>query len=157
VTTAGEVSHTYSAEGIYTITIGGTADAFGSSGDDMNDLPALTKVVSFGELGIKDLSRAFIGASQLRSVPDSLPSTVTKLYETFVYASAFNDPNIGNWDVSNVTNMAFMLSECPFNQDISSWNVSSVTDMYGMFEVSSSISSSQYLISLDTFHLSLIF
>ena len=44
---------------------------------------------------------------------------------------------IGNWDVSNVTNMNRMFNaECglySFNQDLSNWDVSSVTDMSGMF------------------------
>ena len=48
----------------------------------------------------------------------------------------FNQP-IGNWDVSNVTNMSYMFGfECgltQFNQDISHWDVSSVTTMNGMF------------------------
>ena len=54
------------------------------------------------------------------------------------YQSEVNQP-IGNWDVSNVTNMANMFNaECgavQFNQDLSFWDVSSVTDMGGMFAV----------------------
>jgi surface protein len=51
----------------------------------------------------------------------------------FQGASAFNQP-IGNWDVSNVTNMSFMfLLDRAFNQTIGSWNVSNVTDMNSMF------------------------
>ncbi len=51
----------------------------------------------------------------------------------------FNQP-IGNWDVSNVTNMHRMFSpECfglekAFNQDISLWDVSNVTEMSRLFE-----------------------
>ena len=44
---------------------------------------------------------------------------------------------IGNWDVSNVTNMNRMFNtECglyTFDQDLSFWDVSNVTDMSGMF------------------------
>ena len=52
------------------------------------------------------------------------------------YTPDFNQA-IGNWDVSNVTNMNRMFNaECglySFNQDLSNWDVSSVTDMSGMF------------------------
>ena len=50
----------------------------------------------------------------------------------------FNQP-IGDWDVSNVTNMLGMFAigagnlAIPFNQDISNWDVSSVTNMFFMF------------------------
>ena len=47
--------------------------------------------------------------------------------------SPFNQP-IGNWIVSNVTNMQGMFYQATaFNRDISGWNVSNVTNMSGMF------------------------
>ena len=53
----------------------------------------------------------------------------------------FNQP-IGNWDVSNVTDMSFMFYvECglsQFNQDISHWDVSNVINMEGMLGGSAS-------------------
>ena len=60
-------------------------------------------------------------------------------YPLFCFDPFYNDfnQNIGNWDVSNVTNMSYMFSsESPqylFNQDISYWDVSNVTSMVGMF------------------------
>nr|WP_244831640.1 BspA family leucine-rich repeat surface protein [Candidatus Vampirococcus lugosii] len=43
--------------------------------------------------------------------------------------------DIGNWDVSNVTDMEGMFLRAEsFNQDISNWNVSNVTNMSMMFE-----------------------
>jgi surface protein len=41
--------------------------------------------------------------------------------------------NISSWDVSSITNMAYMLAHLNFDQDIGSWDVSSVTDMSLMF------------------------
>jgi surface protein len=55
----------------------------------------------------------------------------------------FNDP-IGNWDVSNVTDMFWMFwGAASFNQSLDSWNVSKVTTMEGMFCGASSFNQSE--------------
>ncbi len=44
------------------------------------------------------------------------------------------NPNISEWNVSNVKRMSCMFSGCEkFNCDISKWDVSNVDNMYGMF------------------------
>ena len=44
---------------------------------------------------------------------------------------------IGEWDVSNVTNMnALFENYTNFNEDIGNWNVSNVTNMQKMFKFS---------------------
>jgi surface protein len=51
----------------------------------------------------------------------------------FFNASVFNQ-NIGNWNVSNVTNMSLMFSSAiSFNQNIGIWNVLKVKNMAEMF------------------------
>jgi surface protein len=51
----------------------------------------------------------------------------------FYNATVFNQP-IGNWDVSNVTNMISMFANTDaFNQPIENWDLSKVTNMHGMF------------------------
>lgn len=60
-------------------------------------------------------------------------SNVTNMEDLFL-DMYFNEP-IGNWNVSNVTNMNQMFGvNDNFNQPIGNWNVSRVTDMHGMFE-----------------------
>ena len=50
------------------------------------------------------------------------------MYALFYFNYAFNQP-IGDWDVSNVTNMYVMFLEATsFNQDLSSWSVDGVTE-----------------------------
>jgi len=45
---------------------------------------------------------------------------------------------IGDWDVSQVTNMKELFMDPTFNEPIGSWNVSNVTNMQGMFKGASS-------------------
>jgi surface protein len=56
------------------------------------------------------------------------------MHAMFEDADAFNK-NICCLDVSNVTNMSRMFRATAFNQkDLSNWNVQNVTAMYWMFE-----------------------
>ena len=60
-------------------------------------------------------------------------SNVTSMAFMFIGAEVFNS-DISGWDVSSVTSMASMFGSAEvFNSDISDWDVSSVTDMSQMF------------------------
>ncbi|MDA3887044.1 MAG: BspA family leucine-rich repeat surface protein [Candidatus Delongbacteria bacterium] len=132
-TTAGNASHNYSPEGTYTVSISGTLTQFGnglSGGTSYN----LTKVTSFGDIGLTSLTGAFWGLDHLMEVPITLPPGITDLSWAFYGIQQASITNLNSWDVSNVTDMqAMFASTNSFNQDISSWNVSSVTNMYAMF------------------------
>jgi surface protein len=123
---SGPLSHTYDVGGIYTIAVAGRLSHFrGSSG--------IVGVSSWGDVGLTSLSGAFSGASNLASVPNTLPPTVTDTSYMFSGVREFNQ-HIGGWDVSNVTNMRGMFAWADFDPDIAGWDVSSVTDMGYMFE-----------------------
>ena len=60
-------------------------------------------------------------------------SNVTNMRELFKDRELFND-DISGWNVSQVTDMSYMfLNAAAFNQDIGQWNVGNVTNMGYMF------------------------
>ena len=67
---------------------------------------------NFGDVNTWDVSRL---------------TSMSHLFHAIPGASAFND-NIGDWNVSSVTDMSDMMDDCStFNADISNWDVSRVT------------------------------
>lgn len=81
----------------------------------------------------------YIGGEKLINLPTSIPKTVVTLHGAFENASLLNDPNIKQWDVSNVrTTEAMFYNAASFDQDISGWDVSNVRVMMNMFALTQS-------------------
>ena len=128
----GQLHYRYSAPGTYVVRVCGTADHLGSV-NTWAYQPSLRAVTSFGDLGLKSLRGAFVGATNLTAVPGQLPPTVTDLSDAFYDARAFNQP-LGAWDTANVTDMGGLFrGAAAFNQPLGAWNTANVTDMGGMF------------------------
>ena len=149
--------HSYSPDGIYTIRVGGKATG-PLSFNGVLSRNTLMDLHTWGDLPFTDLSGAFREASNLKSVPGDIPSTVTdissmffqnssfnmdisswdtsnvtNMYSVFRWATSFNQP-LGDWDTSQVTSMAHMFGYAEaFNQPLNSWNTSNVTTMAYMF------------------------
>jgi hypothetical protein len=95
----------------------------------------LTACTSFGNVGITSLSYAFSDCTNLKSVPSSLPTTVTDLSGCFQNASTFNDPNIMTWNTTNITLLTNMFKGASsFNQSLYNWDFSKVINITGMFQ-----------------------
>lgn len=133
-TAAGNRAHTFPAPGPYTVQICGTLQTFGT-GSAMPNVSTLISVDSFGTLGTLDsLSGAFFGATNLVSVPSTLPLSVTKIPQTFQGATKINDPNIKLWDTSRITNMTGTFAGATtFNQNLSSWSLAANQGVGNMF------------------------
>lgn len=80
--------------------------------------------------------------ADLTSVCTSLVTDMSEMFREIDF-----NQSIGNWDVSNVTDMSYMFAGSlsdfdewthPFNQAIGDWDVSNVTDMSFMFASTSS-------------------
>ncbi|MEQ8361525.1 MAG: BspA family leucine-rich repeat surface protein [Cyclobacteriaceae bacterium] len=97
---------------------------------DVSNVTNMNDMFSFARDFNQDLSFVVGGANTGGDAWNT--SNVQDMSSMFGGASAFNQP-IGNWNVSNVTNMNQMFSVSAFNQDIGNWNVSKVTNMGGMF------------------------
>ncbi len=130
-----EVTHTYSAEGIYTLVITGTIR--GWRFNDRGDKLKIVEISQWGNLSLGNSGAYFMGAESLVPTATDAPdlSGTTNLSYTF-YGSRKLEAlgSMDTWNVSSDTDMSHMFADATsFNQDISTWDVSSVTDMSQMF------------------------
>ncbi|MEC7756056.1 MAG: BspA family leucine-rich repeat surface protein [Bacteroidota bacterium] len=132
----GAASHTYVAEGTYTVKISGQFPQFELS------FSRLRSVEQWGDIEWKSMEGAFIAADFDINATDAPNLTqVTSMKRMFERAFIGN-PDLTSWDVSNITDMSEMFKESDFNGDISGWNVSAVTDMSYMFAQAENFNSS---------------
>ena len=131
---APDARHTYTFEGIKTVTITGTLKGFNFL--ERNDSrEEFIDINQWGDMQLGNAGAHFLGCFQLKEfTANDTPrlKEVTNMSSMFD-ATSFNG-NLVDWNVSSVTNMSRMFNSSSFNGNISSWNVSNVTNMEGMFE-----------------------
>jgi uncharacterized repeat protein (TIGR02543 family) len=141
ITTFDEPSatHAYLSAGEYTVTIYGELGGF--SFDGTGDRAKILEITDWGGFGFGNEGSCFDGATNLTVSATDAPdlSGTTTLYRAFAGCSALATvPDIGLWDVSDVTDMSFVFYNSPlFNGDVSDWDVSSATTMDRMFQAAS--------------------
>lgn len=104
--TWGDMTHTYSSTGIYTVKITGDFPRidFYASGAS-TDRNKIISIESWGDIKWQSMEWAFYACENLILNTNSIPdfSQLTSLESMFRSASSFQGGYIGNWDVSNVT------------------------------------------------------
>lgn len=132
-------SKTLTAGVTYKVTFDGTYKAFSTAGTSSTLAGCLISMDHWGaNTGVTDASYSFKNSNKLITVPEHIPSSITSMGYMFQNAISFNDPNISNWNVSKVTNMAAMfVGTGAFNQPLNDWNMSGVISTRSMFEAAS--------------------
>ncbi|AZJ32649.1 BspA family leucine-rich repeat surface protein [Tenacibaculum mesophilum] len=125
----GDITHTYAAQGTYTVSISGTFPAiyFNNTGD----VDKIIEILSWGTIQWQSMESAFYGCSNLNFdaiTPPNL-SQATSLQNAFRDCSLFNGI-MNNWDVSTITNISGLFMNCEiFNRPLDQWDTSSIIDM----------------------------
>ena len=131
VSASGWIEHIYPVAGNYTAVFTGPMTRIWHSVTPTGQMDHLTRVLAWNE-GLVHIW--LCSAARLIEVPASLPVSVTSLNEAFKECVSLNDPNIANWDVSNVTDMTETFKTAhAFNQPIGVWNTANCQNMQRMF------------------------
>ena len=129
----GSLTHTYAEKKIYRVIVLGKFKGFIELYGLAPFLKGLTRVFSFGSLGITNWSSAFLNAKNLIYVSPIFEGA-TNLSGMFVNAVKFNS-DIGDWETSLVTDMSYMFSGATsFNQNLGSWKKNKELTMVEMFD-----------------------
>ncbi|MEO6286640.1 MAG: BspA family leucine-rich repeat surface protein [Dyadobacter sp.] len=101
------------------------------------DINRLIDVSQWGTTAWTSMNTAFRGCHKLQISANDLPNlgSVTSMIGMFIGCTSLNGPaNIGEWNMSNVTDMKEMFYGAnAFNQPIGNWNTGNVTSMRRMF------------------------
>jgi len=141
--TPGNISHTYSATGIYTISI--TPNILtGFPRIYVNNYALRSNLLTVESWGSGQwgalLSNAFLGANNLEVNAKDIPdfSATTSFSSMFQNCTSLTGANgFANWMLNTTTPVSFasmFAGTAKFDGDISNWNVSSVTNMSLMFD-----------------------
>jgi surface protein len=129
--TAPAVTHTYPSIGTYTIKI--TGSLLGWQFNNGGDRLKMLNVSQWSGLNIST-NRGFFGCTNLTATATDAPLITSALLDrTFQDCSNFNG-EIGNWDISNVTNIEDMFNGAiVFNKYIGNWNTSKINAARSLF------------------------
>ncbi|MDO5979114.1 BspA family leucine-rich repeat surface protein [Flavivirga spongiicola] len=130
---AGNITHTYTIPGRYTISISGDFPSIYFNND--GDRNKIIEILAWGSIQWQTMENAFYGCENLNfdAIDNPDLSQVTTLKNMFRDATVFNGI-INNWNISTITDISGMFSGAvTFNRPLDNWNTSNVTDMSETF------------------------
>ena len=152
---AGIVAHTYADTSAHTITITGTFERFGQWQYSGEGRQCFTGVTQWGDTGVTSLAEGFQKWQGLRSIPATLPASVTDLRYLFANRDFTAQMNtaVATWNTANVTEFAYMFSNTDFTGDVSGWDVHNATMLKAMFGADAQLSPPLFNRSLASWNL----
>ena len=104
---------------------------------NQGDMNRLLDVEQWGTTAWTSFQNAFFGCYNLNISATDIPNLANVKNMENAFQTCYNlttVPNIGSWDVSEVTNMTSLFNNArKFNQDISGWNTGKVVNMNNIF------------------------
>ncbi len=127
-----EITHTYAANGEYTINILGIIKGF--QFNNGGDKDKIINISDWGSLEFNN-NRSFNGCSNLDITANNAPklSTVDISY-MFARCYKLSSINFNHWDTSNITNMESMFNRCYVLNKSINFSTKNVTNMLLMFK-----------------------
>jgi len=139
----GDKTITFANAGDYDISISGVFPRiyFNQGGDNAK----IIDIKQWGNIAWGSFLKAFYGCANLQLTATDSPnlSNATTLQNMFRDCISLN-PNISNWDVSNITTMRSMLQQTAFNQNIGIWDITSVSNFLFFLTSTNSLTTANY-------------
>jgi len=139
----GSQAVTFASAGDYDVSISGAFPRiyFNESGDRIK----IIDIKQWGNISWDSFFKSFLGCNNLQLSAIDAPdlSNVTNLQNMFRSCASLN-PNISNWNVSNITTMRSMLQQTAFNQNIGIWDITSVSNFQFFLTSNNSLTTTNY-------------
>jgi surface protein len=110
----------------------------GDDGNGIGDTLKLTGITQWGDVHWDDMLRAFYHCSNLEITATDIPDLSVAFSASQMFQgcrSITTIPNIGSWNMSNISRTDYMFAGVPnFNDNINNWDMSAVTVTNDMFD-----------------------